>query len=194
MANRIVGLKNIHIAKKTGPGAYDAPKRLEGAKTFNTTNEVSETSFYSDDVMDHYFKSATSMDIEIELAYLTPEMESLIMGKTLVNGALVSSTEDVANEFAIIYELTTLKEPIRRVIYDCTLSKDDLNSATKADSVEEQLVTLTGKAKAGTDGVFDAVLDKNNPPTDPDELRKFEAIFNDFFTKVYTKDEIERQP
>ena len=106
MANRIVGLRNIHIAQITGTDVqgnytYGIPVKLEGAKTFNTTNEVSENAFYSDDVMDYYSKSITSMELEIELAYLTPEIESLITGKKLVNGVLVSGANDSAASFAI---------------------------------------------------------------------------------------------
>lgn len=189
MANRIIGLKNIHIAKMTAPGVYDTPKKVYGAKTFNTTNEVSENSFYSDDVMDYYSKNITSMELEIELAYLTPELESEITGKEMVNGVLISSAEDTANSFAILYEMTTLKEPIRRVIYDCTLSKDEQSASTKTDSVEEQLVKLSGKAKPGEDGCFDAVLDKNNVSGGDQE--NFQKVWDKFFDEVQTMDKIQ---
>lgn len=184
MANRIIGLKNIHIAEMTAPGVYDTPIKVAGAKTFNTTNEVSENAFYSDDIMDYYSKNITSMELEIELAYLTPELESKITGKKMVNGVLISGAEDVASSFAIIYEMTTLKEPIRRVIYDCVLSKDEQSSSTKTDSVEEQLITLSGKAKPAEDGCFDAVLDRNHIPVGEEE--KFEKIWNNFFDEVQT--------
>lgn len=184
MANRIVGLKNIHIAKKTATGTYATPVKLEGAKTFNTTNEVSESSFYSDDVMDYYSKNITSMELEIELAYLKPEIDSLISGKEYINGVLLSGANDEAGEFAIMYEMATLKEPIRRVIYCSVLSKDEQSSSTKTDSVEEQLVKLTGKAKPDEDGIFDAVLDKNNIPTGQET--KFNAIWDNFFDTVQT--------
>ena len=52
MANRIVGLKNIHIAKLNANGQYEAPIKLVGAKSVKTTNESSEVAFYSDDVME----------------------------------------------------------------------------------------------------------------------------------------------
>ena len=196
MANRIIGLKNIHIAKITGKDrqgkyTYDTPVKLEGAKTFNTTNEVSENSFYSDDVMDYYSKNITSMTLEIELAYLTPEIESLLTGKTYKNGALVSGASDTASSFAIMYEMTTLEEPIRRVIYDCVLSKDEQSSSTKTDSVDEQLVKLTGKAKPDVQGNFDAILDKNHIPSDSTEQGKFTNAWDAFFTTVQTPDEIE---
>lgn len=194
MANRIVGLKNIHIAKITGIDEhgeyiYGEPVKLEGAKTFNTTNEVSENAFYSDDVMDYYSKNITSMELEIELAYLTPKIESLITGKKLVNGVLVSGANDSAASFAIMYEMTTLQEPIRRVIYDCVLSRDEISSASKTDSTEEQLIKLSGKAKADNNGNFDAILDKNNIP-EGEEI-KFNKIWDKFFTQVQTPAVIE---
>lgn len=189
MANRIVGLRNIHIAQITGTGSngeyiYGTPVKLEGAKTFNTTNEVSENAFYSDDVMDYYSKSITSMELEIELAYLTPEIESLITGKRLVNGVLVSGADDSAASFAIMYEMTTLEEPVRRVIYDCILSRDEIASTSKTDSVDEQLVKLSGKAKPDVQGNFDAILDKNYIPEGEEE--GFNKVWENFFTKVQT--------
>lgn len=186
MANRIIGLRNIHIAKMTAPGVYGTPIKVAGAKTFNTTNEVSENAFYSDDVMDYYSKNITSMELEIELAYLTPELESMLTGKRLVNGVLVSGADDVSSNFAIMYEMTTLEQPVRRVIYDCTISRDEQSASTKTDSTEEQLVTLSGKAKPASDGSFDAVLDKNFMPTDEAEVAQFEKAWNAFFTKVQT--------
>lgn len=189
MANRIVGLRNIHIAEITGTDGqgnyiYGTPVKLEGAKTFNTTNEVSENAFYSDDVMDYYSKSITSMELEIELAYLTPEIESMITGKKLVNGVLVSGANDSAASFAIMYEMTTLGEPIRRVIYDAILSRDEISSASKTDSTEEQLIKLSGKSKPDTQGNFDAILDKNYIPEG--EEARFNKIWEAFFTQVQT--------
>ena len=194
MANRIVGLRNIHIAQITGTDAqgnytYGTPVKLEGAKIFNTTNEVSENAFYSDDVMDYYSKNITSMELEIELAYLTPEIESLITGKKLVNGVLISGANDSAASFAVMYEMTTLEEPVRRVIYDAILSRDEISSASKTDSTEEQLIKLSGKAKPDAKGNFDAILDKNNIP-EGEEI-SFNKIWDKFFTQVQTPAVIE---
>ena len=61
--------------------------------------------------------------------------------------------------------MTTLEKPIRKVIYDVTLNKDETNSQTQEDKVEEQLVKLTGVAKPGKDGAFDLVLDANQKIT-----------------------------
>ena len=196
MANRIIGLKNIHIAPITGTDAaglyiYGTPVKLAGAKAFTTTNEVTENAFYSDDVMDYYSKNTTSMSLEIEMAYITPEVESLITGKKLVNGVLVSGSSDNAAAFAIMYEMTTLEAPVRRVIYDCILSRDEIASTTKTDSTEEQLVKLSGKAKPTPQGVFDAILDKNYIPEDAAEATKFNKAYDAFFTKVQTPEVIE---
>lgn len=192
MANRVVGLRNIHIAKLGSGGTYETPIKLEGAKTFKTSNEVTENAFYSDDVMDYYSKSTTSMEIEAELAYLKPEIEALITGKEFVNGVLFSSSEDKSCEIAIMYEKTTLNEPIRRVLYSCILSIDEDSSETKGDSTDEQLVKLSGKAKTDVNGVFDAVLDKNHPPQDSRKLTKFNQIWDAFFTKVQDPKEIKK--
>lgn len=196
MANRIIGLRNIHIAPITGTDAqgfytYGEPIKLMGAKSFTTTNEVSENQFYSDDVMDYYSKNTTSMSLEIEMAYITPEVEAMITGKKLVNGVLVSGSSDNGSSFAIMYEMTTLELPVRRVIYDCILSRDEITSTTKTDSTEEQLVKLSGKAKPDGNGDFDAILDSNYAPTETAEQAKFDAAWAAFFTEVQTPAKIE---
>lgn len=180
MANRIIGLKNLHIAPLNNNGRYGTPIKLVGAKTLNTTNEFSESSFYSDDILDYYNKGLTSMEVEIELAYLTPEIESLLTGKQFdeATGALVSGSTDTSATVALLYEMTTLNEPIRRVIYEVVLTKEETNAATKTDSVEEQLVKLVGKAKPReVDNKFDLVLDKNNAAVK-------ETAWNTFFDGV----------
>ena len=180
MANRLIGLKNIHIAKLNEDGNYETPVRLAGAKSLNTTNNSTETSFYSDDIMDFYSKGITSMEVEIELAYLDAKIEALITGKKFdeTTGALISSSNDQAPTFALLYEASTLQEPIRRVIYECILSRDEFSSSTKTDSISEQTIKLIGKAKPReADGVFDLLLDKNKT-----EVKA--TAWNNFFTTV----------
>lgn len=196
MANRIIGLKNIHIAPITGTDVqgfytYGEPIKLIGAKSFTTTNEVSENAFYSDDVMDYYSKNTTSMSLEIEMAYLTPEVESLLTGKKLINGVLVSGSSDNAASFAIMYEMTTLEKGVRRVLYDAVLSRDEITSTTKTDSTEEQNIKLSGKCKPNPQGVFDAILDSNYIPTETTEAAKFNKAYEAFFTIVQTPEVIE---
>lgn len=167
MANRIIGLKNIHLAPMDSEGVYQKPIKVEGAKSLKIKNNFTDAQFYSDDVMDYASNILSSLEIEMELAYLLPELEAKITGKTFDadTGVMVSKASDRSNRFALLYEMTTLEKPIRKVIYDVTLNKDETNSQTQEDKVEEQLVKLTGVAKPGKDGAFDLVLDANQKIT-----------------------------
>lgn len=167
MANRIIGLKNIHLAPMTEEGVYQKPIKVEGAKSLKIKNNFTDAQFYSDDVMDYASNILSSLEIEMELAYLLPELEAKITGKTFNSdtGVMVSKASDRSNRFALLFEMTTLEKPIRKVIYDVTLNKDETNSQTQEDKVEEQLVKLTGVAKPGKDGAFDLVLDANQKIT-----------------------------
>ena len=167
MANRIIGLKNIHLAPMTGEGVYQKPIKVEGAKSLKIKNNFTDAQFYSDDVMDYASNILSSLEIEMELAYLLPELEAKITGKTFNSdtGVMVSKSSDRSNRFALLFEMTTLEKPIRKVIYDVTLNKDETNSQTQEDKVEEQLVKLTGIAKPGKDNAFDLVLDANQKIT-----------------------------
>ena len=167
MANRIIGLKNIHLAPMDDEGVYQKPIKVEGAKSLKIKNNFTDAQFYSDDVMDYASNILSSLEIEMELAYLLPELEAKITGKTFdgETGVMVSKASDRSNRFALLYEMTTLEKPIRKVIYDVTLNKDETNSQTQEDKVEEQLVKLTGVAKPGKEGAFDLVLDANQKIT-----------------------------
>lgn len=167
MANRIIGLKNIHLAPMTEEGVYQKPIKVEGAKSLKIKNNFTDAQFYSDDVMDYASNILSSLEIEMELAYLLPELEAKITGKTFNSdtGVMVSKSSDRNNRFALLFEMTTLEKPIRKVIYDVTLNKDETNSQTQEDKVEEQLVKLTGIAKPGKDNAFDLVLDANQKIT-----------------------------
>lgn len=184
MANRICGLKNIHIAKLNANGQYEAPIKLVGAKSVKTTNESSEVAFYSDDVLDVYQNALSAMSIEVEMAYLTPEIESLLTGKEITsNGAMVTGTSDTQATVAFLYEMSTMEKPIRRCLYEVILTKSESEATSKTDSVEEKTIKLVGKAKPrSVDGKFDIVMDANHIPDGSDE--QFNQAFDKFFTGV----------
>lgn len=188
MANRIVGLKNIHIAKLKSNGEYEAPIKLVGAKSVKTTNENSEIAFYSDDIIDFYGNALTAMSIEVEMAYLTPEIEALLCGKEVNSaGGLVTGVSDTQATIAFMYELSTLDKPIRRCLYEVILTKSESEATTKTDSVEEKTIKLVGKAKPrAIDGKFDIVMDQNHIPDGTDT--QFNEAFGKFFTGVLLPD------
>lgn len=184
MANRVVGLKNIHIAKLGSNGQYEAPIKLVGAKSVKTTNENNEIAFYSDDIIDYYGNALTAMSIEVEMAYLTPEIEALLTGKEITsNGAMVTGTSDAQATVAFLYEMSTLDKPVRRCLYEVILTKSESEATTKTDSIEEKTIKLTGKAKPRSiDGKFDIVMDANHIPDGTDT--QFNEAFDKFFTGV----------
>ncbi|MDB1956330.1 phage tail protein [Clostridium tertium] len=184
MANRIVGLKNIHIAKLKSNGEYEAPIKLVGAKSVKTTNENNEIAFYSDDIMDYYGNALNAMSIEVEMAYLTPEIEALLTGKQIAsNGAMITGANDTQATVAFMYEMSTLDQPIRRCLYEVILTKSESEASTKTDSIEEKTIKLTGKAKPRSlDGKFDIVMDANHIPEGTEE--QFNQTFDKFFTGV----------
>ncbi|WP_294363606.1 major tail protein [uncultured Clostridium sp.] len=188
MANRIVGLKNIHIAKLKADGSYEAPIKLVGAKSVKTTNENNEIAFYSDDIIDYYGNALSAMSVEVEMAYLTPEIEALLTGKEIAsNGALITGASDSQATVAFMYEMSTLDKPIRRCLYEVILTKSESEATTKTDSVEEKTIKLTGKAKPrAIDGKFDIVMDQNHIPDGTDA--EFNEAFGKFFTGVLLPD------
>lgn len=188
MANRITGLKNLYIAEKTAENTYAQPVRLVGAKAVKVSGEASEVAFYSDNVMDVYESALSALGLEIELAYITPEIESLLTGKEINTvGAMVTGANDKQKTVAFMYEMSTLEQPIRRVIYECILTKNDSEASTQTDKKEEFTIKLVGKAKSReVDGKFELLMDANNIPTGTEV--EFKKAFDGFFNGVILPD------
>ena len=186
MANRISGIKNIHLALyNTEESTYEAPVKVLGAKSLSVKDNVSSVTFFSDNVADFNASQLSSKEVELELAYLTPEIEAMVTGKQMVCGGLVSTRNDMQNEVALIYELTTLSgKSIYNVLYNVKLTKEGQEAKTMEEGIDEQTIKLVGTAIVDAEGRFDYVLDANHEPSDPDELAEFKKKITNWFTTV----------
>lgn len=183
MNRRAVGCKNLHYAVGTigeeGILTYDTPKRVVGLQEFSTTNNYSEYTFYSDDQVDESGKSLTSVELALIVKGLDPTIEADFMGKEYdeTSGVLTTSVDDQQKVIALMYEITTLGKSYFRVLYNCKLAKDEMNSTGKTDNVESNDVSLSGMAIPNSKGKVDRIVDA--------EVAGSTEIVSSFFTKVY---------
>lgn len=186
MANRISGIKNIHLALyNSGESTYETPVKVLGAKSLSVKDNVSSVTFFSDNVADFNASQLSSKEVELELAYLTPEIEAMVTGKQMVCGGLVSTGNDIQNEVALIYELTTLTgKSIYNVLYNVKLTKEGQEAKTMEEGIDEQTVKLVGTAIVDAEGRFDYVLDANHEPSEPGEVAEFKKKITNWFTAV----------
>ena len=103
---RRMGLKDVYVAlvtsDTTAEYATDTPVLLARALSAKITEKKTTDTLYSDDTIEDFVESLDSIDVEIDLADLDPQQESLLRGSTFANGFLVDNENDLSNTVAII--------------------------------------------------------------------------------------------
>ena len=75
-----------------------------------------------------------------------------ILGQTLdSNNCIVESKTDKPNPVALLFEFATDVKAIRHILYNCLISKPDVESTTKGDKLETKTDKLAIKARPATD-------------------------------------------
>ena len=109
-------------------------------------------------------------DISITLRELSNELEAFIMGKKYTNGKKVTSVTDSAPSLALLYQQTNSDGSYtNRVLYNCTLARDEVSNTTTTDSISFDSVKLSGKAIPLEGGNLDLTMEND----DPEELANF---------------------
>ena len=109
-------------------------------------------------------------DISITLRELSNELEAFIMGKKYENGKKVTSVTDSAPSLALLYQQTNSDGSYtNRVLYNCTLARDEVSNTTTTDSISFDSVKLSGKAIPLEGGNLDLTMEND----DPEELANF---------------------
>ncbi|KAI3350149.1 major tail protein [Clostridium botulinum] len=177
MAKRAEGCRFLHLAKRTTTGgliAFETPIPLEGLEDISLTNNYAEGSAFSDNVQDTNIKKPSFIDIAITLRELSNELEAFIMGKKYVNGKKVTCVTDSAPSLALLYQQTNSDGTYtNRVLYNCTLARDEVSNTTTTDSISFDSVKLSGKAIPLADGNLDLTMESDDPGIDAEELAKF---------------------
>jgi phi13 family phage major tail protein len=102
---RRMGLKDVYVAlvtsDTTAEYVTDTPVLLARALSAKITEKKTTDTLYSDDTIEDFVESLDSIDVEIDLADLDPQQESLLRGSTFANGFLVDNQNDLSNTVAI---------------------------------------------------------------------------------------------
>lgn len=174
MAKRAEGCRLLHIAKRTGMGTYAEPIPVLGLEEISLTNNYAEGSAFSDNIQDTNVKKPSYIEISITLRELSNELEALIMGKSYANGKKVTSVNDSAPALAVLYQQTNSDGTYtNRVLYNCTLARDEVANTTTTDSISYDSVKISGKAIPLDNGYLDLTMESDDPDVDAEELAKF---------------------
>lgn len=146
-------------------------KRAEGCRLLHLAKRTSSGGLIS------YAKSIAIVgleDISITLRELSNELEAFIMGKKYENGKKVTSVSDSAPSLALLYQQTNSDGTYtNRVLYNCTLARDEVSNKTTTDSISFDSVKLSGKAIPLEDGNLDLIMESDDVDVDAEELANF---------------------
>ena len=109
---------------------------------------ISEYSAHADNVAEITGSKEIGAEISIEVSSdMPPKLESAIVGKKYLNGALVATVDDIKKQYGVAWETLMTDGNIRRYFYfNCSFSKDEQSNETISDSITTQTYSLTGKS------------------------------------------------
>ena len=147
--SRIIGVRDLHIAKITKDDlsgtTYESPVAVPSLISIEIADNTENVTFYSDDVVEQVIPAFSGKEVNIELGYLSHEVEALISGNIYENGVFTQSGDTVASEYAIMFRAPLSKGGFQYVtLYKGVLSRNEATYQGKEESIESSNVTLTG--------------------------------------------------
>lgn len=144
-----IGLRDVHYAlleSDTVSGVeYQTPVRMIGAIAANVNPNPSTATLFADD--GPYDSASTLGEIELELnmADLTPAHQAVLLGHTFQGGLLIRRAADTPPWVAIGYRSLKSNGVYRYTwLYKGRFSESEQNNQTRGDSIEWQTPTITG--------------------------------------------------
>lgn len=177
-----IGLKNLHVAVLTDEEAltYAAPVKLSPAIEANIEIGTESATLYGDDRAIEAADSLGDIEIELNVADLSPDHYALLLGKTKnADGVIIDKSSDVAPYVALLFEMPKADGKKKMwCYYKVKFQVPGTEAATKGDSVEFQTQTINGKAFPLDNEEYRAQIDTSDPDTDA-------AVAAAWYTSVY---------
>jgi phi13 family phage major tail protein len=148
--NKVVfGLKNAHYAVITedvdGIHTYSAPVALKGAVEITLEPKGDQTDFYADDILYYTTVSNQGYETSLSLANISREFRTEVLGETLegTDNVLTETTFQKPKNIALMFEFDGDIKATRHILYNCTVARPTITSATKTESAEPTPQELT---------------------------------------------------
>jgi len=181
--NKVVfGLKNCHysvisVDDTTGNTVYGTPVALKGAVEISLEPRGETSDFYADDIL--YYTTSTNAGYEatLTIANITNDFRRDVLGETM-HGTDLTMTENTnarPEKIAFLFEFDGDQKAVRHCLYNCTVTRPSITSATKTETAEPQSQELTMISAPREDGVVKRSTTVDTPP----------AIYDAWYSAVY---------
>lgn len=163
MANKVqYGLKNVHYATVTvgtNTVTYGTPVPWVGAVSLSLSAEGDTNVFYADNVAFFTAISNNGYSGDFESALIPDSFKTDIMGETVGTGAKTGIYYENASvqpkAFALLFQFEGDENATKYVLYNCKMSRPDIESSTTEDGIEVQ--TVSGEITASP-RAFDSIV------------------------------------
>jgi phi13 family phage major tail protein len=177
----IFGLKNAHYAVITdmdGVHTYGTPEKLEGAVEISLEPKGDQTDFFADDRLFYTTSSNQGYTTTLTIANISNDFRTDVLGETLIatDNVLEEVSTAKPKAIAFMFEFDGDVKATRHVLYNCTVSRPPLSSATKTETAEPttQELTLVAAPRPA-----DSIVKRSTTGTTPDN------VYNAWYTTVY---------
>ncbi|MBT2728397.1 phage tail protein [Bacillus sp. ISL-75] len=178
----IFGLRNAHYSVVTegvdGTLTYATPVILAGAVEISLDPKGDQADFYADDVLYYTSSSNQGYETTLTVANIPRSFRIDVLGEVLegTDNVLTENANAKPKKIAFMFEFDGDIKATRHVLYNCTVSRTGLNSATKTETAEPQTQELTLVAAPRP---ADGIVKRSTTGDTPD------AVYNAWYTAVY---------
>lgn len=163
MANKVqYGLKNVHYATVTvgtNTVTYGTPVAWPGAVSLSLSAEGDTNIFYADNVAYFTAISNNGYSGDFESALIPDSFRTDIMGETVGTGAKSGIYYEAADvqpkAFALLFQFEGDQNATKYALYNCKMTRPDIESSTTEDGIEVQ--TVSGEITASP-RAFDSIV------------------------------------
>lgn len=182
--NKVVfGLKNAHYAVITegeeGVHTYGTPIAIKGAVEMTLEPKGEQSDFYADDILFYTSVSNQGYSTTLSLANIPLDFKTDVLGETLegTDNVLTETNTAKPKNIALMFEFDGDIKAVRHVLYNCSVARPTIASATKTETTEPQTNELSMVAAPRPE---DGVVKRSTTGTTPD------AVYDAWFDTVYS--------
>jgi len=179
------GLKKVHVAFETEPGAWETPIAIPGAVRFTPTPQGQTSTFRADNSPYFIITSNDGYTAEVEMALIPDEIQARMLGWEIDdNGMLVEVANGTPEKFAFLGQVEGDKRNRRFVYYDCQAQRPSKEHRTTGETIEPapDVMTLTASPiEIAGKKIVKGTLELSDTNA---------AVYNSFFDAVVVPDAV----